>query len=256
MNDTPPQSAIREWRDHLAQPARAASLLGAAVILGFAGPFNTDTVMALLPRFAYWGVIVVLCYSVGYFGNKAADVWAGPRSSLMRRILIAAPLTAIGVLAIVYLINGLAIGFWATGRDLALIAGNVVVISSVITSIFYVAENSAAASTEIAAPPALLDRIPFDLRAPLVSLTVEDHYVRIRTTKGEDLVLWRLADAMREVGATKGMQVHRSHWIALPQVTAANRKGDGAVLGMTHGPDIPVSRANVSKLKEAGLLPR
>ncbi|MGJ8610361.1 MAG: LytTR family DNA-binding domain-containing protein [Octadecabacter sp.] len=252
MNYTAPQSTMREWRAHLAQPARAASLLGASVILAVVGPFDTDTAMALVPRFAYWGAIVVLSYSVGYFGNIAADALAGARASLLKRVLIAAPLTALGVLVVVYLLNGITIGYWATGRDLAIIAGNVALISSIITSIFYVADRS----EQQASPPALLDRIAFDKRAPLVALSVEDHYVRVRTIKGEELILMRLGDAIREVGDTRGLHVHRSHWVALDQITATARKGDGANLTMTNGPDIPVSRANVRKLKEAGLLPR
>ncbi len=256
MNNTAPQPALREWRAHMNQPARLASFLGAAAILTLVGPFETDEVMRAAPRFAYWGVIVALSYTVGYFGNILADRLAGKHASLLHRVLIAAPLTAIGVLAVVYVLNGLAIGYWATGRELAIIAANVAIISSIITSIFYVADNSNAAATAQSAPPPLLDRLPFDKRAPLVSFSVEDHYVRIRTTKGEELVLMRLADAMREVGGTNGLHVHRSHWIATAHVTSATRKGDGATLSMAHGPDIPVSRANVSEIKEAGLLPR
>lgn len=105
-------------------------------------------------------------------------------------------------------------------------------------------------------PPTLLDRLPLDKRAPLVALSVEDHYVRIRTTKGEEMILMRLADAIRETAATPGLQVHRSHWVAFDQVVAVRRKGDCALLKMSHGPDVPVSRANLPKLREAGLLPR
>ncbi|MCF2905505.1 LytTR family DNA-binding domain-containing protein [Octadecabacter sp. CECT 8868] len=240
----------------MAQPACVASLSGVAAILTLTGPFNTDEVMRHLPRFAYWSTIVVLCYSLGYFGTRFADMRAGSGAGLTSRLLIATPLTGIGVLAVVYLLNGLALNYWASGRDLAIIAGNVFVISSIITAIFFVANNSAEQNTARFTPPPILDRIPFDKRGPLVALSVEDHYVRVRTTKGEELVLMRLGDAIKEVGDTEGLQVHRSHWIALPQVTAANRKGDGAVLTLTDGPDVPVSRANVGKLKEAGLLPR
>lgn len=258
MNDTAPQPALREWRTHMTQPARAACFLGAAAILALVGPFDTDEAMHMLPRFAYWGVIVVLCYSTGYFGNIFADRWVGKAAPLLRRIAIAAPLTASGVLAIVYVMNGLTINYWASGRELAVIAGNVLVISSIITTLFYIAETNRAkpAATPNTTAPALLDRLPFEKRGPLVALTVQDHYVNIRTTNGSELVLMRLADAIREVGDTKGLQVHRSHWIAVDQVTAASRKGDGAVLSMTQGDDIPVSRANVAKIREAGLLPR
>ncbi len=254
VNDPAPQSALREWRTHMASHTRLASFAGAAAILAVMGPFNTDEVMRLVPRLAYWAVIVTVCYSIGYASNLLAEHWAKSKGVIVR-IAIAAPLTSLGVLAFIYLLNGLAIGFWPTGFTLLILAVNVLVISSIITVVFYVAnlEQDAASPP---APPALLDRLPFDKRAPLVAVSVEDHYVRIRTTKGEELVLMRLADAMREVGDITGLQVHRSHWVALDQVRAASRKGDGAVLSMSHGPDIAVSRSNVTKIKEAGLLPK
>lgn len=256
MNDTPTQSTLREWRGHMAQPARLAGFLGATLILTIVGPFGTDNAMHTLSRIAYWGVIVVACYSVGYFGTLVGDNLAGPKAKRLRRLLIAAPLTAVGVMAVVYAMNGLTINYWATGAELAMLAGNVVVISCIISTMFHVADSGAQISTALSSQPTLLDRIAFDKRAPLVSLSVEDHYVRIRTIKGEDMVLMRLADAIREVGETSGLHVHRSHWIALDQVTAATRNGDGAILTMSHGPDIPVSRANIPSIKEAGLLPR
>ena len=80
--------------------------------------------------------------------------------------------------------------------------------------------------------------------------------MRVRTTKGEEMILMRLADAIREVGVTPGAQVHRSHWAAFDQVAAVTRDGDRAVLQMTIGGDIPVSRRHIPTIKEAGLLPR
>jgi len=239
----------------MAQPARAASLLGTAAVLTLIEPFNTGEVMRTLPRFAYWAALVGLSYCGGYVASALADRLAP--SNVIKRIAIAGPVTGVIVLALVYLLNGLAVGFWATGRDLAVLSANVIVIAMIVAAVFQIAHHTRD-DTATAQPdtPPLLDRLPFDKRAALVSLTVEDHYVRIRTTKGEEMILLRLADAIREVGATRGFQVHRSHWAASDQITLATRKGDGAVLTMAHGPDIPVSRANVAKLKEAGLLPR
>lgn len=253
MNDTTPQSALREWRAHMVNPARAASLLGAAVVLTIMGPFNTGEVLRALPAFAYWATIVVTCYSIGFLAHEWARKWA---QTLPMRIAIAAPLTSFWVLMVIYLLNGFGIGYWATGHDLVLVAANVIVIACVITIVFHIVEHSSDAPKQAVVPPTLLDRLPFDKRAPLVSISVEDHYVRIRTIKGEEMILLRLADAIREVGETAGLQVHRSHWIATAQVSSAARKGDGAVLTMSNGDDIPVSRANVAAIKEAGLLPR
>jgi len=103
---------------------------------------------------------------------------------------------------------------------------------------------------------ALLDRLPLDKRGPLLAHSAEDHYTRMRTTRGEDLLLNRFADAIAETAPPPGLRVHLSHWIATAHVTAATRDGDRALLAMAHGPDIPVSRGNVSVLRQAGLPPR
>ena len=52
-----------------------------------------------------------------------------------------------------------------------------------------------------------------------------------------------------------GFQVHRSHWVSLAQVRSVRRDGARAVLTMSDGRDIPVSRSNIAAVKEAGLLP-
>jgi len=259
VNDTGLQFALREWRDHLAVPVRAASLLGAAIVLAMVGPFQTEETMRLVPRFGYWVCIVVVSYSLGYFCNEAAARWAHRTNHegtghLVRRVLIAAPTTAIAVLIFIHLLNGLTIGYWATGRELAIIAGNVFVISSIITVIFHIADHTQEETTTT--PPPILDRLPFALRAPLVAMSVEDHYVRVYTTKGDEMILMRLSDAIREVGDTAGLQVHRSHWAAFAHIAAVNRNGNGAVLTMTSGLDIPVSRSNMPAIQDAGLLPK
>jgi DNA-binding LytR/AlgR family response regulator len=101
-----------------------------------------------------------------------------------------------------------------------------------------------------------LDRLALAKRGTLIALSVEDHYVRVRTDRGEAMVLMRLSDAIGETAPVKGLRVHRSHWVALDAVVAAKRRGDGAILTMAAGPEIPVSRANVAAIRDAGLLPR
>ena len=65
----------------------------------------------------------------------------------------------------------------------------------------------------------------------------------------------RLSDAVKEVGPNPGAQVHRSHWVSFDQVENVRRTSDRAILTMRSGAEIPVSRANLPKIKEAGLLP-
>jgi len=253
VTDLSPPFTLREWRAHMTYPARAAAFVGAAIILTIIAPFGTGEVMSLVPRLAYWFSVVVATYTIGYASNVIANRLAP--ASLVRSIILAGVLTGVGACVLIYLLNGFALSYWATGRELFVQLGNVMVIALVVAGIFQLA-YSGNADPEAPATAPLLERLPFEKRGALVSISVEDHYVRVRTTTGEEMLLLRLSDAVREVGPTDGLRVHRSHWIALDQVKAAARKGDGALLSMTHGPDIPVSRANVSAVRDKGLLPR
>lgn len=87
-----------------------------------------------------------------------------------------------------------------------------------------------------------LDLLPEALGPDLVSLSSELHYLRVRTRRGETLILHRLRDAVEILGDARGMQVHRSHWIAADQVRQVRRRGDGAVCLMSDGTRVPVSR--------------
>jgi len=69
------------------------------------------------------------------------------------------------------------------------------------------------------------------------------------------MILMRLSDAIRETAPVRGLQVHRSHWVALDQVTDSRRAGAGAQVTTSAGDDIPVSRTYVKALRESGLLP-
>ncbi|MGQ0611211.1 MAG: LytTR family DNA-binding domain-containing protein [Paracoccaceae bacterium] len=95
--------------------------------------------------------------------------------------------------------------------------------------------------------------MPEDLRGDLICLSVKDHYVSVSTTAGMHDLLMRLSDAIAEVDPVEGMQVHRSHWVAMGQVTGGRRTADQAVLQMSNGTQIPVSRANLKAVEAAGL---
>ena len=102
----------------------------------------------------------------------------------------------------------------------------------------------------------LIQRLPTRLReAQVISMSMQDHYVEVTTSNGTSLLLMRLSDAIRETDGIAGLQVHRSHWVALDQVSAAIRQGDRATLTMVTGDEVPVSRTYLNAIKEAGLLP-
>lgn len=255
MKDGAVQLALREWRTLVTRPVPLVAFAAVACILGVAGPFDTDVAMRMIPRTAYWFFVVVASYSWGFLVDTSLRNWRGGPMT-WPWVGLSGLCTGLGVLFVVSTTNALALGFWPELHAWPEFAGTILVISMIVTvALNYISAQSAKAAPEANTLPPILDRLPFDKRAALVALSVEDHYVRIQTTKGEELVLLRLSDAIREIGSTRGAQVHRSHWAAFDQVKSVRRDGDRAILTMATGADIPVSRANLPKIKEAGLLP-
>lgn len=97
-----------------------------------------------------------------------------------------------------------------------------------------------------------LDRLPPRLGRDLICLQMEDHYVRAHTAKGSDLILTPLKDAIAELHAIEGMQVHRSWWVARASVVGSVTIGRNYVLRLANGLSVPVSRSSVAKLRAAG----
>jgi DNA-binding LytR/AlgR family response regulator len=82
---------------------------------------------------------------------------------------------------------------------------------------------------------------------------MEDHYLRIHTALGSDLILLRLRDAMGELGPARGRQVHRSWWVAEGAI-ASTERGARPHLILRNGLKVPVSKTYRDALKEADWL--
>ena len=261
MTDSPLHFALRETQSLFTRRGVWVALLAVGVILGISGPFGTVDEMRLLPRLAYWMVVAIVTFASGnvvsVFIERLIVGRAVPR--WLRFGLIGTILGSVVTLEILAL-NWATFGLPANAHQYALpLLANAIGISIVVSVAMDMMSPSPPSpmlqdsQTPDTAP--LLDRLPFDKRGPLVAISVSDHYVEVRTTKGQELLLMRLSDAIRETGPSKGLQVHRSHWVALDAVTAARRDGAKAVLTLLDGHEIPVSRTYLGAVKEAGLLP-
>ena len=97
------------------------------------------------------------------------------------------------------------------------------------------------------------ERLPAKLKGAVIyAVSAEDHYLRLHTSKGSDLILMRLSDAIAELEGLEGAQTHRSWWVARDAVESARRDGDKMVLTLKGGGEAPVSRPNVKPLRDAG----
>ena len=163
-------------------------MLGTSILLGLSGPFETFEALPLLPRVAYWAVIVFVTYCtaitvINLVQTLLPETWP----NLLRDGIAgscAGPILAV----IVTVIN--AMTFTANTADLpsfqtlllytTIIAATV---SILIGMAFGNTEPHSANESSDQTPP-LFKRLPFDKRGPIVSLQAQDHYVLVTTTAG------------------------------------------------------------------------
>jgi hypothetical protein len=102
------------------------------------------------------------------------------------------------------------------------------------------------------APARLLARLNPRLGREVLALQGEDHYVRVHTAQGSELLLMRLGDAVAELDGLQGERVHRSWWVAKDAVGSARVSGRRAALTLTNGLEVPASREATARLRRAG----
>jgi hypothetical protein len=102
-------------------------------------------------------------------------------------------------------------------------------------------------------PAAILARLPHKLRAGrLHAVQAEDHYIRLYTSAGSDLVLLRFSDALAELRGLEGAQVHRSWWVARDAVESSRKEDGKFFLLLRDGTKAPVSRTFTRALQASG----
>ncbi|MCP4385867.1 MAG: LytTR family transcriptional regulator [Hyphomicrobiales bacterium] len=110
-------------------------------------------------------------------------------------------------------------------------------------------------STDVAsAVPTIgkLKRRPDGLGGCIQYMQMEDHYLRVHTTEGEGLVLYRMGDAVADLDETDGLQVHRSWWVARDAVRDVRRERHKKTLITKDGSEIPVGRSYEKTLRTEG----
>jgi len=233
-----------------ARPLVVAVVAGA--FLALIGALGTGDA-PLASRLAYWIGLSVLGAVLGTTVSLSVDrLWPGLDSTWWRALVIVIVLTPLFTV-LVWIAGGRAP---LTPRVITAYFGFTLVMTSAMTALMTLATRRSiqthAAPAE-APPPRFLDRLPPRLRGgEIYAVEAQDHYLRLHTSKGQDLILLRLSDAVAELEGVEGAQTHRSWWVAKAAVRDA-RRGDGrATLTLANGVEAPVSRAYARSLREAG----
>ena len=238
---------------------------GVAAFLSYVGAFGTRA-EPFVPRTLYMIVLAWIAVSLGLvtFRLVVRLGWGRPRDAAQgpRRYLQ-------GMISALLMTGPMGVLVWSsthlmsrTGAPLSELGGYVgtsFVMCQALTA-FAVSMNRRAyfASLHLSGPteqppPKFLERLPLKLRgAEVWAVEAEDHYLRLHTSLGQDLILLRLADAVDELAGIEGAQVHRSWWVARDAIADA-RRGDGrATLVLKDGSEVPVSRTYAKILREQG----
>jgi hypothetical protein len=242
---------IPTFGDRKALVRDAILLTAMGLFLAALGPFGTmDSPM--LVRVFYWpGVIVgggVIGIAVDELGGKRfANPWL--------RWIVSSVVMTPGVCVLVVFAS-----LWAFGpspsRNYQSLIWQVFIISIAVMGVRQLIEKAPVAAPttpEARSDEAFRQRLSARSRAArLIAVEAEDHYLRVHTDAGSELVTLRFSDALAELEGVAGFQVHRSWWAAADAIEGVRwRRGRGE-LRLAGGLVAPVSRTYAAKLKAAG----
>jgi hypothetical protein len=234
-----------------------AAAVAAGAFLAIVGAFGTGSA-SLGTRLIYWVPMIIVGTAIGF--AVALRTMRRPRIG-ENRLLVWAIVTAIVTLPATLFVWGYTVLiFGALPRSLPLLFLEVALVTGAASAIMMLINRPGPATR--AAPPTpsgapapvrFLERLPLKLKdATLYAVEAEDHYLRLHTSKGSDLILMRLADAVAELDGIEGAQVHRSWWVAKDAVTGVKRDARRVALVLKGGAEAPVSRPNIAALRESG----
>lgn len=241
----------RVWARNLSVSA------GAGLFLALIGALSTDEA-PLVTRVLFWVPLMVGGAVIGHFVSMAVSRIPRAGSHPWLFVALLAIVASIPITLLVWAYSGWVLGANVPFGSIHTLFGPVLIISAAMTSLIMVvsapgAVTHAPPAGAPASPVRFLERLPAKIKGGvLYAVSSEDHYLRLHTSKGADLILMRLSDAIVELEGLEGAQTHRSWWVARDAVEGVRREGDKVTLVLKGGVEAPVSRPNVRPLREAG----
>lgn len=257
--------------------------VAAALVLAYLGALGTGSA-PFLYRLAYWATVIMPGSVLGVAVYEMVRGWGGLAGRRVIEIAAIALLVSVPHSFMVIIASALFFGLSAITLELVLnfwLA--VLVVSLVLTAINHLAASEPAEAVQtplaprptdsalpvapavaaqagddgpaalLAPPVPIAEKLPPRLRgARLIAMSAEDHYLRIHTEAGSDLVLMRLSDASALLPDGAGARVHRGWWVAKSAVEGRTRLSGKLTLTLTGGLTVPVSRAMQATLREQG----
>ncbi|WP_163850156.1 LytTR family DNA-binding domain-containing protein [Pseudooceanicola aestuarii] len=253
----------------------------ALLLLTILGPFGTWSRMSLIERLVFWSVSLT---GVGLFMHFAISFCL--RARYMERlprtlcVCVGAALAAAPGAAVVVFTHGVMAPPILEERYFLLIYGQVALLGCVIGGVQFLEwrkttpadratpdrtslppDDAAPLTDGVPAPDAdpnrpaqplitaLHRRLPPELGQDLVSISMQDHYAELTTTRGAHLVLLRLSDALAEAAGLPGQRLHRSHWAVTAHLVMLRRNQGRYWVDLSDGRSLPVSQTYLEQVR-------
>lgn len=239
----PMQSTLRDWQ-YWRRPLILWVMI--SLVASVAGPFGTLGAMGLGGRLMYWAGVVA--------GAILLSLWAFcvARGRPVWQVMLVWALFCLSMATLVHLLNGAVFADWKGGALWGYLLGIVALITATVHGLNALIGGRSEGTVD--APDLRFQRrLPLAVRGALQRVEAQDHYLNVVTDRGSALILMRLSDALEELAAEPGLQVHRSHWVATRAVVAHQRTKGRDILVMSCGANVPVSRSFRPAAQTAGL---
>lgn len=253
---------MREFFSEIRTERGLFVFLGAIFLLTILGPFGSYEALTLMERFIFWTAVIS---AVGVPMHFAVHVALGserlgglPR---LARLAIGVAVAAIPGTGFVFFVCAVLWPRTLTFETFVVTWFEVTAVGFTIAAFRFLNEadpvpTDAAPEADTPGeswPPArrcrFQDRLDPSNGTDIVSLSMQDHYVEVTTTGGTELVLIRFSDALAELDGLDGLRIHRSHWAAVPHVTALTRDDGRLRVRLTDGRSLPVSATYAKALR-------
>lgn len=245
----------------------------AALVLAYVGALGTGAAPFAL-RFAYWNAVILPGSMLGFVVTALVRGWGKLAHRRWAEIGLVALAVSIPHTFLVVVSTALFFGIDAITLGVVANFGTAVLVLALILTMinFLVSDETSDPDTSARSegseqcidargddselpclPPLLAEKLSPHLRAGrLIAITAEDHYLRVHTDLGHDLVLMRMSDACALLPETVGARVHRSWWVAKAAVVLQTVDGSRMQLKLHNGASAPVSRSMRPIIREQG----
>ncbi len=227
----------------------AVVIIGLSLVLALSGAFDTDE-LGISHRLALWFTVCVLIISqAGALDRVVRRMLRGTRAATL-----VSGATAVGITVVLMAVELHALKFTPLlpkkpdplFEFLLFVAPPVGVIAILSLLLSNIKRCDSDRQKTAAASPDDANDWP---GGRVFHVSAEDHYLQVVTEQGSALVRGRMKDAVLRLRDRRGLQVHRSHWVAVDQLDRIVRRGRDYRLILIDGTAVPVGRSRLAVLR-------